>query len=85
MKIAIIEDESVWRDKIQATIEKHCRKKNISSQIDLYSNGRDFMKKADVDLLFLDIELAEGEDGFGIAKQLMNSGNKCKLCFLTSQ
>ena len=42
------------------------------------------MKNADADLLFLDIELAEGEEGFDIAEQLMNLGSKCKVCFLTS-
>lgn len=84
MKIGIVEDEAVWRDKIQAVIEKYCRDKNISSQINSYSSGKDFMKNADADLLFMDIELAEGEDGFEIAEQMMNLGNKCKVCFLTS-
>lgn len=84
MKINIVEDEAVWRDKIQRIIEKYCRDKNISFQINSYSSGKDFMKSADADLLFLDIELAEGEDGFEIAEQLMNFGNKCKVCFLTS-
>ena len=84
MKIAIVEDEAVWRDKIQTIIEKYCRDKNISSQINSYKSGKDFMKNADADMLFLDIELAEGEDGFEIAEQLMNLGNKCKVCFLTS-
>lgn len=84
MKIGIIEDEAVWRDKIQAVIEKYFGDKNISFQINSYSNGRDFMKNADADLLLLDIELAEGEDGFEIAENLMNSGNQCKICFLTS-
>jgi len=84
IKIGIVEDEAVWRDKIQTVIEKYCRDKDISFQINTYSNGKDFMKNPDTDLLFLDIELAEGEDGFGIAEQLMNSKNKCKVCFLTS-
>ena len=84
MKIDIVEDEAVWRDKIQDAIEKYCRDKNISFEIKTYSNGRDFMKNAEADLLFLDIELAEGEEGFGIAERLMNSGNQCKICFLTS-
>ncbi len=84
MKIGIVEDEAVWRDKIQTIIEKYCRDKNISSQINSYSSGKDFLKNSDADLLFLDIELTEGEDGFEIAKQLMNFGNKCKVCFLTS-
>lgn len=84
MKIGIVEDEAVWRDKVQAAVEKYCRDKNVSSQISSYSNGRDFMKNAEADLLFLDIELAEDEDGFGIAEKLMKSGNQCKICFLTS-
>ena len=70
MKIGIVEDEAVWVDKIQTIIEKYCRDKNVSSQINSYNSGKDFMKNADADLLFLDIELAEGEDGFEIAESI---------------
>lgn len=84
MKIGIVEDEAVWRDKIQTMIERYCRDKNIPFQINSYSSGKEFMKNPDIDLLFLDIELAEGEDGFQIAEQLMHCGNKSKICFLTS-
>ena len=84
MNISIVEDESVWRDKIQTIIEKYCRDKNIPFQINSYSSGKDFMKNPDADLLFLDIELTEGEDGFQIAEQLMRCGNKSKICFLTA-
>lgn len=84
MKIGIVEDEAVWREKIQAIVEKYCEVQNIPFQVNSYSNGKDFMRNPDVDLLFLDIELAEGEDGFGIAEQLMDTGNPCKICFLTS-
>ena len=84
MKICIVEDEVVWRNKIKASIEKYCKDKNISARIKAYDNERDFMENADADLLFLDIELAEGEDGFRIAEKLVNSGSQCKICFLTS-
>jgi DNA-binding LytR/AlgR family response regulator len=84
MKIDIVEDEAVWRDKIQTIIEKYCSDKDIPFQINSYSSGKEFMKNPDTDLLFLDIELAEGEDGFQIAEQLMHCGNKSKICFLTS-
>ena len=84
MRISIVEDEAVWRDKIQTVIEQYFDNRNISSQIDSYGSGKDFMKNPDADLLFLDIELAEGEDGFAIAEQLMRLGNKCKVCFFTS-
>lgn len=84
MKISIVEDEEVWRDKIKASVEQYCRDKNVSARVMAYESGRDFMENADADLLFLDIELAEGEDGFRIAEKLMDSGSKCKICFLTS-
>ena len=29
MKIGIVEDEAVWRNKIQTIIEKYCRDKKI--------------------------------------------------------
>lgn len=84
MKICIVEDEAVWRNQITAAIEKYCMDKNISVQISAYGSGKDFMEHPDVDLLFLDIELADGEDGFGIAERLMDSKSPCKICFLTS-
>lgn len=60
------------------------QEKQIPFQVNAYSNGKDFMKYPDADLLFLDIELAEGEDGLEIAEQLMDAGNPCKICFRTS-
>lgn len=84
MKIGIVEDEAVWRDKIQSVIGKYCREKEIPCQLYSYSSGKDFMRNPDTDLLFLDIELAEGEDGLQMAEQLLRCGNKCKVCFLTS-
>ncbi|WP_310601776.1 LytR/AlgR family response regulator transcription factor [Anaerosporobacter sp.] len=84
MKICVVEDEEVWRNKIGEIIEKYCDEKNILFQIHLCSNGKDFMKNKDADLVFLDIELAEGENGFGIAEKLIDTGKQCKICFLTS-
>lgn len=84
MKIGIVEDEEVWREKIRVSVEKYCRDKNISARIMAYESGRDFLENADADLLFLDIELAEGEDGLRIAEELRDSGSQCRICFLTS-
>lgn len=84
MQISIIEDEAVWRDKIRAVVETYCRDHKISCSIHSYGSGTDFLKNPQADLLFLDIELAEGEDGFAIAGKLKDSGSPCKICFLTS-
>lgn len=45
MKIGIVEDEAVWRDKIQAVIEEYFKDKNILSEIKSYSSGKDFMEE----------------------------------------
>ena len=84
MKICVVEDEEVWRNKIREIIEKYCIDKNILFQIHLCNNGKDFMKNKDADLVFLDIELAEGENGFEIAEKLIDAVKQCKICFLTS-
>lgn len=84
MNICVVEDEKVWRNKIQEIIEKYCMENNILFQIHLCSNGTDFMKNKDADLVFLDIEIAEGENGFEIAEKLSDAGKQCKICFLTS-
>ena len=84
MKIGIIEDEAVWRERIKAAVEKYCADKNISLEIAAYGSGREYMENEEADLLFLDIELADGEDGFEIAERLKDSGSRCKICFLTS-
>ena len=82
MKICVVEDEEVWRNKIEEIIKKYCLDKNILFQIDLYNNGKDFLKNKNVDLVFLDIELAEGENGFDIAEKMMDTEKQCKICML---
>lgn len=84
MRIGIVEDEAVWRDKIRDIVEKYCMDRNIFVQVNAYGSGRDFMESPEADLLFLDIELADGEDGFKIAEKLKESGSRCRVCFLTS-
>ena len=51
MNICVVEDEKVWRNKIQEIIEKYCMENNILFQIHLCSNGTDFMKKGMIDML----------------------------------
>lgn len=84
MKISIVEDEAVWREKIKSAVLKYCMDRDISAQITAYDSGRDFMENCDADLLFLDIKLAKGEDGFRIAEKMADSESPCRICFLTS-
>lgn len=74
----------IWQNKIQTVIETYCKEKKVVSRISTYDSGTECLKHSDLDLLFLDIELLEGESGFEIAERFGRSGSQCKIIFLTS-
>jgi DNA-binding LytR/AlgR family response regulator len=86
MKIAIVDDEPVWLDKIREYIEGYFALIGESDyEINVFSSGMDFIQCVnEIDLLFLDVELSDGENGFDIAEQLQLADSNCKICFLTS-
>lgn len=61
MRIAIVDDEVVWRTSVEALIKKYPWKEEI--QIDLFCSGEEFCNEKDYDIVFMDIELGE-MDGF---------------------
>jgi len=85
MKIGILEDEMIWKKKIQDVIETYCSEKSISREIHTYSSGAECLKQGSLDLLFLDVELLGGENGFKIAERIGQSGSQCKIIFVTSR
>lgn len=62
MKIAIIDDEIYWREKILNYVSEHYKDARI--QIDVFSNAREYLSKKDMyDISLVDIEMPE-IDGF---------------------
>lgn len=84
MRIGIVEDEEVWQNIILNAVKECCDKNNISCDVRTYSSVKEFEKELDIELLFLDIELENGENGLDFAQQLVSEGNQCTICFLTS-
>ena len=65
MRIAIVDDELIWRKKSYSYIKKIVEK---NDSIDVFKSGNDFLEKhAEYDIVFMDIEMPE-IDGWNTAK-----------------
>lgn len=65
MRIAIVDDELIWRKKSYSYIKKSVEK---NDSIDVFKSGNDFLEKhAEYDIVFMDIEMPE-IDGWNTAK-----------------
>jgi DNA-binding LytR/AlgR family response regulator len=86
VNIAICDDENEFLEKEKISIEKIINEEypELEIKIFCYRNGYSLINNCeDVDIVFLDIELKE-EDGFDIAKQLIEVKKYIKIIFVTS-
>ena len=62
MKIAIVDDDASWRERIEQEIVRYGG--NSKMQIDVYESGEQYIKsRKQYDISFIDIEMT-GMDGF---------------------
>ncbi len=65
MKIAVVDDESKWQDKVQAEIEKYCE----GFEVECFCSGEDFLEQdEEYPIVFMDIEMS-GKDGFLVSEE----------------
>ncbi|MDO4554587.1 MAG: LytTR family DNA-binding domain-containing protein [Lachnospiraceae bacterium] len=86
LKIAVIDDEKVYRDEVQKQIKEILEQKKHPFQIDLYSTGEQFVvhaEKKGYDLAILDIYM-EGMNGVETAEKLKKICPDTKVVFLTT-
>lgn len=84
MKIAICDDEDIFREQLKNDLEAYYR--SLDVLIHSVSSGEALLEASEknkYDLIFLDIEM-QGMDGLEAAKCLQQSGTKAKIIFLTS-
>lgn len=86
MRIAICDDEILFRDKIIEYIEKTY--KDIDTVINSFSSGEEFLKhyekgQVNYDIIFLDIEMKQ-LDGIKTAERIRNIDEDVPIAFLTS-
>lgn len=80
MKVAVCDDQQVYRDSIIRQFKQLCADADItefSSGFDLLSSDTDF------DVVFLDIEMPE-IDGMSTAQKLRDKNSQSRIIFLTS-
>lgn len=65
MRIAVVDDESAWREKIENYLRKIV---NTQDDIDLFVSGEKFLEKSEkYDIVFMDVEM-DKTDGFETTK-----------------
>lgn len=86
MIIGIVDDEALWAEKIKEYIEEYLALVDVKDyRINLYADEKTLLPEVDnIDLLFLDVELADGKNGFDIAEHIQQLDCEMKICFLTS-
>lgn len=85
MRLAIVDDEEVFRRQIEGAIGNLYGRESVSCY--LYSDGKSLLQSIDngnkFDAIFLDIEMKE-LDGMSTAKKLRDSHNTTPIIFITS-
>ena len=86
MKIAICEDEKIFGRFLREEIEKYFLKQKKGVTIEYYQTGNSLKESEymDYELLFLDVDLQEKEDGITLARTLREQGYEGFIIFLTS-
>lgn len=81
MKIAIVDDEPVWRGKVEVLLGEYLVGEEM--QIDIFSSGEEFNYNKEYDVVFLDVEM-DGMDGFETAKRYRESYEESIIIILTT-
>lgn len=84
MRIAICDDEPLWREQLAERLEKYY--KSLDVLIQCFESGEKLLvqfPKNTFDLVFLDIEMP-GVDGLSVAGKLRQEHRECIIIFLTS-
>ncbi|MGE4486004.1 MAG: LytR/AlgR family response regulator transcription factor [Oscillospiraceae bacterium] len=85
MKIAIVENEALHTENIQALLQKWSEEHHTILEVVKFTSGESFLEFSEInfDLVFMDI-LMDGIDGISTAHQLRKLGFRGQLVFLTA-
>lgn len=85
MKIAICDDEKIYRDLMESYIEAWAKERGRTTALFPFSNGEELLKSREensYDVVLLDIQMP-GIDGMSIARRLREAGDETCLLFIT--
>ncbi len=86
MRIAVIDDESIFRMQLKMMVEKISTAKEIHLEVDDFSSGADFIDSLSsrrYDIVFMDIFMPE-MDGIQTARKMRQMTEKTFLIFMTA-
>ena len=84
MKIAIIDDEKIWRLKAKHEIDNYLKSIGVPPQIFMYPSGERFLKQPEAfDIVFMDVEM-DGINGFQTTTTYKKMFPKCLVAMLTT-
>lgn len=82
MRIAVVDDEQIWRDRTVFTIK--CISGCYDAIIDVFKSGDEFLKSdQEYDVSFIDIEMGT-KDGFDVINEARENGRQGRFVILTS-
>ena len=84
MKIGILDDERIWANQIEDKVNRFLEDKNVNYEVFKYDSFNEDLINRNLDILFLDIDLGNGEDGFAVAEKLNALNTDSLICFITS-
>ena len=86
MRVAVIDDESIFRMQLKMMVEKLSASKEIPLEVEEFSSGPDFiavLSERRFDIVFMDIFMPD-MDGIEAAKKLREMTEKTFLIFMTA-
>ena len=84
MKIAICDDEAIFRKELKKHIDNYSKQKHLDIICDEFNNGHQLISsKNQYDVIFLDHQM-DNITGLETAKKLRENNNDTDIIFLTS-
>ena len=87
LKIAILDDEIIFHDKIRNKIYSIYGQKHLAVNVECYSSGKELMYEVDdgksYDIYLLDIDLPD-MSGIDLGRKLREKSPYCYIVFLTA-
>ena len=89
MRIAICDDERYWVDTLHKMVTQWALERSTLVDIEIYSMGSQLeedllLKHAHFDVIFLDIEFHEENNGIDISKSIRRMGNNVQIIFVSA-
>lgn len=84
IKIAICDDEAIYRENTEKECKKYFQEKSEEILIDFFMSGKELLEtERGYDILFLDIEMPDS-DGIRVKEFFENNKKETRIIFLTS-